>query len=115
MMTSEQLTVAFAEAVIAQDRCIEKGDPRAGNRYAKAYIAAGKQLLAGGEAAIEVFCSLLRHPSPGVRAEAAAFLLKSRTEQAVAALRPIAQGKGVAALGAQMTLERYERGELEIT
>jgi hypothetical protein len=115
MMNSEQLAGAFAEAVIAQDRCIEKGDARAGNRYAKAYVAAGKQLLAGGEVGIDVFCNLLSHPSDAVRGTAAAFLLKSRTERAVAALRPIAQGQGAAALGAQMTLQRYERGELELT
>jgi hypothetical protein len=115
MKTSEQLTDAFAEAVIAQDRCIEQGDARAGNRHAKVYVSAGKQLLANGDPAIEIFCRLLNHPSAAVRVEAAAFLLKSRTEQAVAALKPIAQGKGVPALGAQMTLQRYERGELEIT
>jgi len=114
-MTSEQLTRAFAEAVIAQNRCIEKGDARAGNRHAKVYVSAGKQLLANGEAGIEVFCSLLSHPSSAVRVAAAAVLLKSRTEQAVATLRPIAQGRGLSALEAQMTLERYERGELEIT
>jgi hypothetical protein len=109
-MTSEQLAGAFAEAVIAQNRCIEKGDARAGNGYARVYATAGHRLLADGEAAIEVFSTLLSDPSSAVRAAAAAFLLKSRTEQALAALRQIAQGKGIGALEAQMTLQRYERG-----
>jgi len=113
-MNSEQLARAFAEAVIAQDRCIEKGDARAGNRHAKAYVAAGSQLLADGEAAIDVFCNLLSHPSFTVRVAAAGMLLKARTKQAVAALKPIAEGKALAALEAQMTLERHKRGELEI-
>jgi hypothetical protein len=45
---------------------------------------------------------------------AAAYLLKARTERAVAALIPIAQSQDLAALAAQVTLARYERGEFEI-
>lgn len=112
--TPVELTGDFADAVTAQDGCIERGDARAGNRHAKRYVAAARKLLAGGEPAIEVFCGLLEHPNASVRAMAAAFLLKSRTERAVAALRPIAESRGLAALGAQMTLARYERGDLEI-
>lgn len=113
--TPEELTGDFAEAVIAQDRCIEQGNAREGNRHAAQYIAVAREILARGDPAIEVFCSLLNHSSVSVRATAAGYLLRSRTERAVAALRPIAEGRGLAALGAQMTLERYERGELEIT
>lgn len=112
--TPVEWTREFADAVVAQDRCIERGDAPAGNRHAKKYIAAARRLLAGGDLAIEIFCTLLDHPSASVRAMAAAFLLKARTERAVAALRPIAEGRGLAALGAQMTLARYERGELEL-
>ena len=115
MKTPQELIGAFAAAVIAQDECITRGDPREGNRHAKRYRGAAKELLSGGEAAIETFCGLLNHQTPGVQAAAAAFLLKVRTERAVATLRPIAKGHGLTALGAQMTLERYERGELEIT
>ena len=42
-------------------------------------------------------------------------MLASRTEQAVATLRPIAaSGVGLPSLEAEMKLRRYERGELEI-
>jgi hypothetical protein len=70
--------------------------------------------LARGDEAVEVVSSLLDQLDSDVKVMAAAFLLKSRTERAVAVLRMIAKGRGLAALGAQMTLRRYERGELEI-
>lgn len=110
----EELTADFAEAVMAQNRCIQRGDVAQGNRHAERYVAAASELLDSGESAIEIFCSLLEHPNVSVRATVAAYLLKQRTERAVAVLIPIAQGRGLAALGAQMTLARYERGELEI-
>jgi hypothetical protein len=109
-----QLTNDFAEAVIAQSRCIREGDARTGNYHAKNYTAAVREVLARGDEAVEVFSSLLDHVDSDVKVMAAAFLLKSRTERAVAVLRMIAKGRGLAALGAQMTLRRYERGELEI-
>jgi len=114
--TSEELVRVFAEEVNAQDQCImgPVPDPRQGNRRAKKYMAAAQELLARGESAIDLFCTLLDHPLSGVRCTAAAFLLASRTERAVATLRPIARGAGLSALGAQMTLKRYERGDLGI-
>jgi hypothetical protein len=111
--TPTELTAAFAEGVIAQERCIEHGDAPTGNKHARKYDAVGRQLLAGGEASIEAFCTLLSHHHRRVQSMAAAYLLKVRTERAVAALTPLAAGRDIAALGARMTLERYERGELE--
>ena len=115
MKTPQELIDEFAAAVIAQDECIMRGDTREGNRHARKYLSAAKELLSGGESAIETFCALLNHDTPGVQVAAAAFLLKARTARAVAALRPIAEGQSLTALGAQVTLARYERGELEIT
>jgi hypothetical protein len=113
--TTEELVRVFAEEVNAQDQCIMQGDHRQGNRHAKKYMVAAQELLARGDEAIDRFCALLDHPLTGVRVTAAAYLLASRTEQAVATLRPIAaSGVGLPSLGAQMTLQRYERGELEI-
>jgi hypothetical protein len=111
---AEDLINLFADAVVAQDECITRGNAREGNRHAEKYRAAARRLLDGGELTIEVFCSLLEHPNVSVQAMAAAFLLKARTERAVAALKPIAEGRGLAAFGAKMTLARYERGDLEI-
>ena len=105
---------SFVAAVIEQNECIARGDAVPGNRAAKKYIAAARALLASGEDAIERFATLLAHDHDDVRAMAAAFLLRDRTDAAVAALRPIARGVGLAALGAKMTLERHARGELDI-
>jgi hypothetical protein len=105
---------AFVEAELNQVECIRRGDAPTGNKHARKRIAAARQLLAGGEVSIDRFATLLSHESPNVRVAAAAWLLKDRTEQAVAALRPIAETKGLAALGAVCTLERYAKGELEI-
>ena len=99
--SNEELTASFAEAVMAQDRCIQEGDAGTGNRHAKIYISAVREVLARGDEAIEVFSTLLDHHDAGVKVMAAAYLLKSRTEKAVAVLRPIATGRGLAALGAR--------------
>ena len=113
--TSTALCDRFAEAVTEQDRSILRGDARAGNRHAKIYIAAARELLNRGDDAIEEFAGLLEYPSDSVRATAAAFLLRQRTDRAVSTLRAIANKKrGMAALGARETLKRYERGELDI-
>jgi hypothetical protein len=110
----DDLVATFARAVLAQGEAIRSGDHRLGNRHAKAYTAAADALIAAGDASIDSFCSLLEHPSDQVRTMAAAFLLSRRTKLALATLEPIARGKGLAALGAQNTLERYRRGDLEI-
>lgn len=104
----------FVAAVIEQHECIARGDAAQGNRAATTYMAAARTLLASGEDVIDRFATLLTHDHDDVRAMAAAFLLRERTDVAVATLRPIAGGKGLAALGAKMTLERYARGELDI-
>ena len=108
------LIEVFSAAVIAQDECIAQGDAKNGNRYAKRYIKAAQDLLCGGIQSIDNFAGLLQHDKPSVRATAAAYLLKDRIEESVSVLRTIADGVGLAALGAQMTLKRYDKGELEI-
>ncbi len=112
--SSEDPLATFVAGVVQQNAYIARGDARQGNREAKKYVAAARALLAGGKGEVDRFATLLTHDHNDVRVMAAAFLLKERTEEAVAALRPLAKGSGIAALGAKMTLERYERGDLEI-
>lgn len=104
----------FVEAEQKSLEAVDRGDSRAANKYARRSIAAARQLLAGGEASIGRFATLLEHQSANIRASAAAWLLKDRTDQAVAALKPIAKSKGLPAMKAICTLARYAKGELEI-
>jgi hypothetical protein len=105
----KELLAEFAGAVEAQDRCIGRGDAQSGNRHAELYVAAGKELLRRGTESVDKFTILLSHDNPSVRVMAASFLLETKTELAVAALKSVAAGAGLASLGAQMTLQRYER------
>ncbi len=45
---------------------------------------------------------------------AAAYLLECRTNDAVAALKPLAKRRDIIGFGAIETLKRYERGDLAI-
>ncbi len=112
--SEEDHLAVFVFAVIKQRRFMCHGDTTCGNSAAKKYAAAARALLGGGEEAINRFATLLAHESDDVRAMAGAFLLKARTDAAVATLRPLARGSGIAALGAKLTLERYTRGDLDI-
>jgi hypothetical protein len=112
--TDCKLVERFSAAVIEQNRCIERGDAASGNRAARQYISAARELLRRGEQAVDAFSALFSHVDAGVRVMAAAYLLESRTEAAVAVLQHAAGGTGLAAFGAAMTLKRYERGELRI-
>lgn len=113
--TPQDPLAVFVAAVARQHECNVSGDPITGNTEAKKYDEAARIMLAGGQREIDRFATLLTHDHDDVRVMAAAYLLKNRTDAAVATLRPIAAGVGLAALGAHMTLARYERGELEIT
>ena len=109
-----QLIDQFVDGVQKQNACMQVGNYRQGNRYALLASDAARLLLTGGDASIDLFAGLLKHDDLSVRVLAAAFLLKDRTEKAVAALEPLAEEKGLAAFGAKMTLQRYHRGDLEI-
>lgn len=107
------LVESFAANVVAQRNA---STATVGNRHARKSLDAAKNLLRLGDEGIDALATLLQHKDPDVRVDAAAVLLKDRTEQAVAALRPIAANPrfGLAAFGAQMTLERYSEGVLTI-
>ena len=100
----------FAENVTAQTEAIKRGDAKAGNKHANLYTAALKKLRAEGNAGRDALAVLLQHPRPDVRVKAAAFLLRYRTAEAKAVLEAAASGSGVAAIGAIMTLKRWEEG-----
>lgn len=107
----DKLVKRFADAVIAQTEAIMKGDAKASNRAANRYIRAWEQLRAHGDEGREALMRLLRYVRPDVRAMAAAYLLRYRTQEAKDVLREVARGRGLAAFGAQQALQRWEEGE----
>ncbi|KFA87694.1 DUF2019 domain-containing protein [Archangium violaceum] len=109
-MKLEKLVEQFALNVAAQTDAIRKGDARTGNKHAKRYTAALQELRAQGNAGRDALSVLLKHPRTDVRAMAAAFLLRYRTAEAKAVLEAAAKEGGVAAIGAIMTLKRWEEG-----
>ena len=110
MTELEKLVEEFALNVAAQTDEIFHGSAAKGNRHAKRYIAAFDKLCAYGDAGRDALATLFTHPHMDVRVMAAAFLLRHRTAEAKAVLEDAAQGKGLAALGAQQTLKNWEDG-----
>ncbi|HYH95328.1 DUF2019 domain-containing protein [Hyalangium sp.] len=109
-MRSEDLVEQFAQHVATQTEAIRRGDAKEGNKHAKKYTAALHELRARGDAGRDALSVLLKHPRTDVRAMAAAFLLRYRTAEAKAVLEAAAKEGGVAAIGAIMTLKRWEEG-----
>lgn len=109
-MKLEQLVEQFARNVEAQTDAIHRGDARTGNKHAKKYTAALQALRAQGDAGRDALAVLLKHPRPDVRTLAAAFLLRYRTAEAKAVLEAAANEGGIAAIGAIMTLRRWNDG-----
>lgn len=114
MMKKEVDSVAlvqeFAREVVAQTDAVLRGDHRTGNKHAKRYIAAFRKLRAIGDDGREALAVLLRHDRPDVRVMAAAYLLRFRTNEALAVLREAAHGKGLIAFEAFQAVKRWEEG-----
>lgn len=102
------LVAQFAEDVAQQTDAIWRGDHKAGNKYAKRYIATFEKLRAMGDVGREALCALLDHYRPDVRVMAAAFLLRYRTAQALEVLREAAKGSSLVAFEASEAIKRWE-------
>ncbi len=106
-----RLVQILADSVAAQNEAIMAGDARTGNKHAKRYIGAWRRLRSYGNEGLEALSELLDHSRPDVRATAAAFLLRYKTEEALATLREIAKGRGLAAFEASKAIKRWDEGE----
>jgi len=100
----------FLDEVIQQTECLRQGDPRTGNKHAKRYIAAWKRLCEIGDQGRDALVPLLTHSRADVRATAAAFLLRHKTECAIQVLQSEASGSGLTAFEAGQTLKRWQEG-----
>jgi hypothetical protein len=114
-MTISQLVSSFAENVISQTDAIATGDHKAGNQYAREYIAAFEALRAAGDVGRDALVPLLTHRRADVRVAAAAFLLRHRTNEAQAVLKTAAaQEKGLPRFEAEQALKRWEEGTWQL-
>ena len=109
-MKLEELVEQFAQNVAAQTDAIWRGDAKTGNKHAKKYLAAFKNLRAEGNAGRDALADLFSHPRMDVRVMAATFLLRHRTAEAKAVLEEAAKGQGMIPLGASEALKRWEEG-----
>ena len=107
----EEIVMHFARDVIAQTAAIRRGDSKTGNKHAKRYIEGFRRLRDAGDIGREALAELFRHERPEVRAMAATFLLRYRTDEAKAVLTAVAEtGEGLEAFGAEQALKRWEEG-----
>ena len=109
-MKLEKLVEKFATTLSSQTDAILRGDSRAAQRFGNQHIETFKKILRYGDVGREALVFLFRHPRPDVRVGAAACLLRYRTVEALAVLRPLAEGNGLSSLDASMALKHWEEG-----
>ena len=100
----------FAASVLQQASCIKRGDATEGNKHAKSYIKAFRDITKFGNAGREALIPLLKHDDTNVRVMAAAFLLRYATNEALSVLEAAKSGGGLAGLGAAQTLKNWSDG-----
>ncbi|MBP7584236.1 MAG: DUF2019 domain-containing protein [Spirochaetes bacterium] len=110
MDTLHKLVEAFAENVHMQNLNIESGNAANGNKCARKYIKAFRDIVAHGDEGREALAGLFNDPRADVRVMAACFLLKYRHSEARAILEKAARGDGLVALGASEALKRWDEG-----
>lgn len=104
------LLQAFANSVELQEAAIQAGDAKMANSYGRRYVMAASELLKS-DTGIVAFTALLQDRRLAVRSAAATYLLPHKTREAVLVLEEASKSSGVTALGAIMTLARWNRGE----
>ena len=109
-MNVSDLVNEFAACVSAQSESIDKGDPNAGNQFAKRYVAAFEQLRAQGNVGRDALAILLDDRRPDVRVMAATFLLRHCGDRAIHVLKNEAGSIGVVSFGASQALQRWHEG-----
>ena len=105
----------FEKNVIIQNDAIWKdADAKKGNKAAKKYIAAYREIREIGDEAREEFSRLLDHENPDVRSSAAAFLLRYCTDRAMKVLKEVSKMEGIVGFEASQAIQRWEDGEWEL-
>ncbi len=114
MDTLRRLVEKFSENVHMQNLHIESGNAADGNKCARKYIKAFRDLAAHGDVGREALAGLFNDPREDVRVMAACFLLKYKHKEARAILEKAARGESITALGASEALKRWNEGTWEL-
>lgn len=104
----------FIDAAIRQGDSTELGDSKAANAAFDRKTAARRALGSCTDRGATVFRSLLGHPHANVRLSAATSLLPLDEEKATAALESIAQLPGFVGFNAEIVLEEWRAGRLQL-
>ncbi len=104
----------FAESVLRQSECLNKGDWKSGNKHAKNYIKSFNEICKIGDIAKEQLKELFQHENDNVRAMAATFLLKYDTDASLEILNEIAKKPGIVGFEAQESIKRWEEGAWDL-
>ena len=100
----------FAYFVIKQNECLNKGDWKQGNKYAKKYIKSFDEIRKIGDSVKEKMKKLLVHENDGIKVTAASFLLRYCTYEAMNVLKEISKKPGIIGFEAQEFIKRWEEG-----
>lgn len=106
--TAAELVQQFADGIVKQRQAIHSGTTREVRRHANRIMPAARQLVRMGEDGRREFAVLLSHADREIRATAAAYLVSSMPEEALAVFRDLAQGDDLIAMGAQMRIKEWE-------
>lgn len=105
----EEIVEEFADAAIKADEATFTNG-RMARKYSNKEIKCWKKILQFGDQGKEELSRLLNHPDPSARVAAAGYLLKFKTEEALAVLHEAAQHEGLVPFVAQECLKRWEEG-----
>jgi len=109
-LSTDEVVARYVEAASEHASGTESGDVERTNSASDAAVAAHVELQRRG--AERVLLALLDHPEPGVRGWAGFHCLEFAPDQAEPVLEELAQQDGLVAFTAEMTLERWRKGEL---
>ncbi|SCM78471.1 conserved hypothetical protein [uncultured Sporomusa sp.] len=113
MRPLELILEEFVEACIKQEDSIKKGDSKTGNKQYRIIENITRDLKSNPKYGLEQLTPFLEHSSANVRLNAATSLIPIFPEQAKNVLSILAEGRGMVAFNAEMTLSEWEKGNLK--
>lgn len=108
------LVQEFVESLISQADAVHSGTTRQAKYYGDKSHRVANRLISMGEEGIRQFATLLEHPLRKIKVTAAVYLLDSIPDEALAALREVADsGNDFHAQCAQLRIREWERRKVD--